>query len=178
MKEKILKTIIEYYKKTNFMPSVREVQTLMHYSSHNYVYKVFKELEKDGLLIHNKHKRKWILTDANNYSLKLKVLNENSYITINKNNDNYAIYKMDNNNFKDDNILKDDYLIIKKTKYLNDYDLGLFIYNNNYHVMNYIFLDGFYMLSDKKNKEVLNKVKIIGKVVGLQRNKLIKKRCI
>ena len=80
---------------------------------------------------------------------------------------------MDNNNFKEDNILKDDYLIIKKTKNLNNYDLGLFLYNDNYHVMNYIFLDGFYMLSDKKNKEVLNKVQIIGKVVGLQRNKLI-----
>ena len=32
---------------------------------------------------------------------------------------------MDNNNFKDSNILKNDYLIIKKTDNLKNYDLGL-----------------------------------------------------
>ena len=85
---------------------------------------------------------------------------------------------MDNNHFKKDNILKNDYLIIKKTKNLNNYDLGLFKYDNEYHVMSYIFLDGFYMLSDNVHKEVLSKVEIIGKVIGLQRKEFNKKRCI
>ncbi len=178
MKDKVLSVIIDYYKKTNFMPSVREVQNIMNYKNHNTIYKAFLQLEKDGILIHNKEKRKWCLTNIENDYLRLKVLNEDSYISVDNNKDNVVIYKMNNNNFKDSNILKNDYLIIKKTKNLNNYDLGLFIFNNDYHVMNYVFLDGFYMLSDSKTKEVLSKVKIIGKVIGLQRKQLIKKRCI
>ena len=178
MKDKVLSVIIDYYKKTNFMPSVREVQNIMNYKNHNTIYKAFLQLERDGILIHNKEKRKWCLTNLDNEYLKLKVLNEDSYITLPNDNDNYAVYKLDSNNFREENLLKNDYLIIKKTKYLKNYDLGLFFYNNNYHVMNYIYLDGFYMLSDNKNKEVLNKVKIIGKVIGLQRKEINKKRCI
>ena len=178
MKEKVLKVITSYYKETNFMPSIREVQKIIHSNNHNCVYKIFKQLENDGVLIHDKNKRKWCLAEKNDETLKIKVLNEDHYVYIDNDKDNYTVFKMDNNNFKDSNILKNDYLIIKKTDNLKNYDLGLFKYNDEYHIMNYIFLDGFYMLSDNKNKEVLNKIKIIGKVIGLQRNQIIKKRCI
>ncbi len=178
MKEKVLNVINNYYKETNFMPSIREVQNIIHSNYHNSVYKIFKQLENDGILIHNKNKRKWCLAEKNSETIKIKVLNEDHYIYIDNNKDNYAVYKMDNNNFKDVNILKNDYLIIKRTKSLNNYDLGLFKYNDEYHIMSYLFLDGFYMLSDNKNKEVLNKIQIIGKVIGLQRKQIIKKRCI
>lgn len=178
MKQKVLNIIYDYYKKNGFMPSIRELQVIMNYKCHNSIYKILKQLEEDGILIHNKDKRKWSLVDIKNETLKLKVLNEDSYITITNDNNNYAVYKLDNNNLQKNDLLKNDYLIIKKTKNLNNYDLGLFFYNNNYHVMNYIYLDGFYMLSDNQNKEVLNKVKIIGKVIGLQRKEINKKRCI
>ena len=178
MKEKVLNVIYDYFRKTGFMPSIREIQGIMKYKCHNSVYKAFKQLEEEGYLIHDKKKRKWSLVDINKEILKIKVLNEDSYITLQNDNDKYAVYKLDNNNLRNNDLLKNDYLIIKKTKYLKNYDLGLFFYNNNYHVMNYIYLDGFYMLSDNKNKEVLNKVKIIGKVIGLQRKEINKKRCI
>lgn len=178
MKEKVLNVINNYYKETNFMPSIREVQRIIKSNYHNNVYKIFKQLEEDGILIHNKNKRKWCLASKTNETIKVKVLNEEHYIYIDNDKDNYIVYKMDNNNFKDVNILKNDYLIIKRTKNLNNYDIGLFKYNDEYHIMNYLFLDGFYMLSDNKNKEVLHKIKIMGKVIGLQRNQIIKKRCI
>ena len=178
MKEKVLNVIYDYFRKTGFMPSIREIQGIMKYKCHNSVYKAFKQLEKEGYLIHDKKKRKWSLVDINKEILKIKVLNEDSYITLQNDNDKYTVYKLDNNNLRNNDLLKNDYLIIKKTKYLKNYDLGLFFYNNNYHVMNYIYLDGFYMLSENSNKEVLNKVKIIGKVIGLQRKEINKKRCI
>ena len=178
MKEKVLKAIYDYYKETNFMPSIREVQKILKYSNINPIYKAFKLLEEEGLLIHNKEKRKWCLADIKEETVKVKVINEDSYIYVDNINDTYAAYKMENNNFIKDNILKNDYLVIKRTKDLNNYDLGLFKYNNEYHIMKYIFLDGFYMLSDGKSKEILNKIKIVGKVIGIQRKQIIKKRCI
>ena len=178
MKEKVLNVIYNYYKETNFMPSVREVQDIIQCKYHNSIYKTFRSLEEDGVLIHNKDKRKWCLAISKEETIKVKVINEESYIYIDNNKDNYTVYKMDNNYFKNNNILKDDYLIIKRTNELNNYDIGLFKYNNDYHIMTYLFLDGFYMLSNGNTKEVLNKVKIIGKVVGLQRKQIIKKRCI
>ena len=148
MKEKVLNVIYDYFRKTGFMPSIREIQGIMKYKCHNSVYKAFKQLEEEGYLIHDKEKRKWSLVDINKEILKIKVLNEDSYITLQNDNDKYTVYKLDNNNLRNNDLLKNDYLIIKKTKYLKNYDLGLFFYNNNYHVMNYIYLDGFYMLSD------------------------------
>ena len=58
MKDKVLKVITSYYKETNFMPSIREVQKIIHSNNHNCVYKIFKQLENDGVLIHDKNKRK------------------------------------------------------------------------------------------------------------------------
>jgi SOS-response transcriptional repressor LexA len=178
MKDKILRAIYDFYHKYGFTPSIRDIQKELHYQSHNSVYKVYKQLEQDGKLIHNKDRRRWNIVDINNNYLKLKVLNEDTYLTIDNDNENYFIYKMDNNNLLKDKILKNDYLVIKKTKMLKNYDLGLFMYNNEYHIMYYLFIDGFYMLFDNNSKEVLSKIKIIGKVVGLQRKTIIKKRCI
>ena len=178
MKEKVLNVIYDYYKDTNFMPSIREVKEIMHCNNHNNIYKIFRRLEEDGILIHNRNKRKWCLAKTKDETIKVPVINEESYIYVDNNKDNYAVYKMDNNNLRNDNIMKNDYLIIKRTKELKNYDIGLFKYNNEYHIMKYILLDGFYMLSDNKRKEVLSKVKIIGKVIGLQRKQIIKKRCI
>ena len=80
---------------------------------------------------------------------------------------------MNNNYLKTDNILKNDYLIIKNTKSLKNNDIGLFKYDDNYHVMKYEFSNGFYILYNEKEKDILNKVQVLGKVVELQRKRVL-----
>lgn len=172
MKDDLLNEIQKYYRRCGFMPSIRYLALKLDYKSHNSIYKMMKELEKDGYLIHSKDGKKWSLADINNNYIKVKVLNDNEYLIIKENKKNYLVYKIKNNCFKNKNIISGDYLIVEKTKTLENNSLGLFVYNDNYHIMNYNYIDGFYVLDDGVNREYLSKVNIIGKVIGLQRKKL------
>ena len=77
-------------------------------------------------------------------------------------------YKIKNNKFQDNHIIKDDILIIEKGKVLNNNDLGLFLINNKYCIKKYFYQDGFFILEDDK-QEVFNYVNIIGKVISVER---------
>ena len=171
MKEKVLKIIYKYYEENKVMPSIREIQNILKYKHHNSIYTAFRQLEKDGILVHTK--RKWSLKTPLEEIKKIKVINEDHYIYTDNIMYDYYAFKMNNNYLKNDNILKNDYLIIKKTKSIKNNDIGLFKYNDNYHVMKYQFSNGFYILYNEKKKEILNKVKIIGKVVELQRKRVL-----
>jgi len=172
MKDDLLNEIRKYYRSKGFMPSIRYLAIKMDYKSHNSIYKMMRELENEGYLIHSKDGKRWSLSDINNNYIKVKVLNDNEYLVIKENKKNYLVYKIKNNCFKDKNIINGDYLIVEKTQQLENNTLGLFIYNNSYHIMNYNYIDGFYILDDGINKEYLSRVKIIGKVIGLQRDKV------
>ena len=173
MEENILKIIKDFYKEKGYMPSIRFIQGKLNYKSVNYVYRIMNKLCEEGYLIHYKDTKKWVVADIDDTYIKVKALNEDDYLLIRQNKKKYTVYKIKNNNFLNRNILKDDYLIVEKTQKLDNNTLGLFIYNNNYHIMNYNYKDGFYILDDGVNKEYLCKLKIIGKVIGLQRKKVL-----
>jgi SOS-response transcriptional repressor LexA len=173
MEENILKIIKNFYKEKGYMPSIRFIQSKLNYKSVNYVYRIMNKLCEEGYLIHYKDTKKWVVADIDDTYIKVKALNEDDYLLIRQNKKKYTVYKIKNNNFLNRNILKDDYLIVEKTQKLDNNTLGLFIYNNNYHIMNYNYKDGFYILDDGVNKEYLCKLKIIGKVIGLQRKKVL-----
>ena len=173
MKDELLNEIQKYYKENNNMPSIRYLAIKLDYKSHNSIYKIMKELENDGYLVHNKDNKKWSLADIKNNYIKVKAINDEDYLIFKNNKKNYLVYKIKNNRFIDKNIVCGDYLIVEKTKKLENNTLGLFLYNNIYHIMNYNYIDGFYILDDGVNKEYLYKVKIIGKVIGLQRGKVL-----
>ncbi len=170
--EEILQEIINYYKKNKMMPTRRYLQKLFNYKSINSITRYIKSLEKQNYLIRNDDD-KIIL---NNYSLldnnikPIKVINmENNYINVilDKNKE-YLAYKIHNDYFKNNGILRNDILVIEIKKRLDENNLGLFIIDNKYRVMKYNYKDGFYILSD--NEEILlNHVKIIGKVIMIER---------
>ena len=173
MKESLLNEIRKFYRDNQCMTSIRYLAIKLDYKSHNSIYKIMKELEQEGYLVHNKESKKWSLTDIDNNYIKVKALNDDDYLIIRENKKNYLVYKIKNNRFINKNIICGDYLIVEKTNKLENNTLGLFIYNNSYHIMNYNYIDGFYILDDGINKEYLYKVKIIGKVIGLQRRRVL-----
>ena len=56
MKEQVLEIINKYYEEIGFMPSIREIQKILKCKHHNSIYTAFKQLERDGILLHNKRK--------------------------------------------------------------------------------------------------------------------------
>ncbi len=172
MKDDVLKIIKNFYKENGYMPSIRFIQEKLKYKSTSFVYRIMMKLAEEGYLIHHKDTKKWMIANPTDEYIKVKALNEDDYLMIKQNKKNYIVYKIKNNRFIDKNIIKDDYLIVEKTNKLDNNTLGLFIYNNSYHIMNYNYIDGFYILDDGVNKEYLYKVQIIGKVIGLQRKRV------
>ena len=175
MKEKeelILQEIINYYKDNRIMPTRRLLQKKLNFKSVNSITQYLKSLEKQNYLKRN-NDNKLVL---NNYSelnknLKtIKIINMNNKyvnITIDKHK-RYLAYKIHNNYFNNQGILRNDVLIVEEKKELKSGELGLFIIDNKYRIMKYEYHDGFYLLSD--NEELLlNRVKILGKVIMIER---------
>ena len=145
----------------------------LNYKSVNSISQYFKSLERKGYLIRNNFNKLVINGNiTSNYNLKkIKIINtknESIEISLNKRK-NYIGYRINNNCFKNINILKNDILIIEINKKLNTNDLGLFIIDNKYRIMKYDYKDGFYILKDNETI-LLNHVKAIGKVKKLIRS--------
>lgn len=173
--ELILKKITSYYQENKIMPSIRELQKIIGYKSPNSIYQIIKQLETKGYLKRNNH-NKIVLVDnpilEPTEFVTLKVVNTKEKLVLNLNiRKKYVGYKIKNDYFNDLYIKKMDYLIIEKTNNLEDDDIGLFVINKKYRIMQYFYKDGFYILKDN---EVLTlyKVRIIGKVIGVYRNTL------
>ena len=83
-------------------------------------------------------------------------------------NEKYVAFKIHNDYFNNIGIFRNDLLIIKNSKKIKNNDLGLFIVDNKYRIMKYNYKDGFYSLKDKEEL-LLNKVKIIGKVIMVEK---------
>ena len=168
--EKILKIITQYTRANNTMPTRRFLQKELNYKSINSITQYLKSLEKKGYL--KRHNNKLVIGNViyNDNLKRIKIINlKNTEIEIVLNKKkNYLGYKLNNNYFKNNYLLKDDVLIIEKRKELGSGNIGLFIIDNKYRIMKYDYKDGFYLLSDNETI-YLNHVKIIGKVVRIIR---------
>ncbi len=171
--EIIIRTINHYYQENKTMPSLRYLQKELGYKSSNSISQYLKKLESKGYLRRNKNNRLIIDNSIFHYNENLKnieIINrKKDYIKIilNKNKD-YIAYQVNNDIFKKRGIIKKDILIIEKKKELDNNDIGLFIIDNKYRIMIYNYHDGFYILRDKEEL-ILNKVKIVGRVILIER---------
>lgn len=170
--EIVYKKIIKYYKENKCIPTIRELLKELDYKSTNTIYKYIKKLEDKGYLKRNKNNKLVIKEEIdlyNNEVTSIMVINTKEILTLNLNkNKKYIGYKIKHDYFNKLYIKKNDYLIIEKTNKLNNNDLGLFVINKKYRIMEYEYIDGFYILKDKE-REILNKVKILGKVISIYR---------
>ena len=169
--EQVLNIINTFYMENKLMPSIRYLQKKLDYKSSNSISQYLKSLESKGYLKRNKE-NKLILSiiNDNNQNMKtIKIINSKETVSLLLDKkDNYIGFKIKNNYFVLDNIKKDDILIIKKTNVIKNNDLALFIINQKYRIMKYFYKDGFYILKDKE-EIILNKVKLIGKVIMIER---------
>ncbi len=167
--EIILQIIYDYFKENKTMPSRRILQKKLQFKSVNSITQYLKSLEKKGYLIRNNNRLTINNTIYFSNLKKIKVLNSSNYLEISLNNKKtYFAFKLNNNYFINNNIIKNDILIIEKKNTLNNGDLGLFIIDNNYQIKRYSFKDGFYLLTSN-DTIILNKVHIIGKVIQIIR---------
>ena len=171
--EEILKEIINYVYENSTMPTRRYLQRKMGFKSVNSISEYIKSLERKNYLIRNSDKKLILDNSAIFYQQHLKTIKVinmiNTYvkIIINKNK-NYIAYKIHNNSFNYLNIQRNDILIIEMKKKLKPGEIGLFMIDKKYRVMTYDYKDGFYILKDKE-KLLLSKVIIVGKVVMIER---------
>ena len=172
---KVYQKMIDFYKENKTMPSVRDIQKELDYKSQTTIYKVLKTLEDKGYLKRNK-KKKFVF--VNNIELEqkefviIKVINTKEELLLNLNiRKKYIAYKIKNNYFNHFFIKENDYLIIEKTKDLNNNDLGLFIIDNKYRILLYSYYDGFYLLKDYETI-TLYRIKIVGKVISVYRKNI------
>ncbi len=170
--KEILNVIIDYYNNNKTMPSIRYLMNIVNIKSTSTIHYHLNKLEKKGYLKRNKSNNR--ILSENYESLKnglkiIEVINDKDKIKIIiDDNNNYIAFKVKDNILKEVGIIKGDILIIKKTTTLKNNDLGLFMINNKYYVMKYFYKDGFYIL-ESDVKRIYNKIKIIGKVMYLER---------
>ena len=171
--EKILSEIVKYVKENYTMPTRRYLQEKLGFKSVNSITQYIKSLEEKNYLIRNSKNKLILDNSAIFYKKQLKTIRiinkSNAYIKIilDKNSD-YVAYEINNNFFKNINILKKDILIIQNKKNLKPGDIGLFIIENKYRIMKYNYKDGFYILRDKEEL-ILSKIETIGKVIMIER---------
>ena len=171
--EIIYDAIINYYRQNRTMPSIRYLQKELGYKSTNSIYRYLLSLEKQYYLVRNninklvinreiqdKYKEGLKIIDVINSKKKIK-----QYLNKNK---KYCAFIIKNDNLKKEMIKKNDILIIELNAIIQNNELGLFIVDNSYCIMNYFYENGFYILSSDK-KVILNKINYVGKVIQLER---------
>lgn len=167
--EKILQEIKKFYQDNNAMPSIRYLKNKLHYKSTNTIYKHLISLENNGYLVRN-NLNKLVITNIDSKIRSIKIINSPKKISLLlKNSDKYVGFQFKNNYLLKQNINKGDILIIKKNIKLKNHDLGLFLIDNQFQILEYSYNNGFYILKGE-NIITLYKVKIIGKVVMVERH--------
>ena len=171
--EELLQEIVNYVNENNYMPTRRYLQIKLGYKSVNSITYYINRLIKQNYLKKNTDGKIVIDKSGINYQKELKTIRvintRKTYIRLFLNKSHkYVAYKIHNEYFNNIGILRNDILIVQKNRKLYVDDIALFIIDKKYRVMKYNYKDGFYLLTD--NEEILlNKVKIIGKVIGIER---------
>ena len=170
--EKVLKEIINYYKENKIMPTNRYLQKVLNYKSVNSITRYLKSLERQNYLIRNNNDKlilnKYTSENTNLKTISIINMNNKQLNLIIDKRGKYIAYKIHNNYFNNIGILRNDVLIIEINKRLKPGNLGLFLIDNKYRIMKYNYKDGFYILTDNEDI-LLNKIKIIGKVIMIER---------
>ena len=170
--EEILNVIINYFKENNTMPTRRYLQKRFGYKSINSITQYLLSLEKQSYLKRNSESKLVLNNHMMPYqdNLKIiKIINTNRFIKLFLNKrKKYMAYKINNNYFNNIGIIKNDLLIIEITDKIKPNNLGLFIIDGKYRIMQYNYRDGFYLLMDNEEL-ILNKIKIVGKVIQIIR---------
>ena len=171
--EIILNEIINYLKENQRIPTMRYLQRKLSYKSVNSISEYIKSLEKQNYLIRSTDGKIKLNKYYDKYESGIKIIKilntKKDYVhLLLEKNDKYVAYKMHNSCFNNLGIYKNDILIINISKKLKNKDLGLFIIDNQYRIMQYNYKDGFYILKDYEEL-LLNKVKIIGKVIMVEK---------
>lgn len=171
--EELLQEIVNYVNENNYMPTRRYLQIKLGYKSVNSITYYINKLIKQNYLKKNTDGKIVIDKSGINYQKELKTIRvintRDTYIRLFLNKSyKYVAYKIHNEYFNNIGILRNDILIVQKNRKLYVDDIALFIIDKKYRVMKYNYKDGFYLLTD--NEEILlNRVKIIGKVIGIER---------
>ena len=165
----VYKTICNFINEKNYCPTIRELCCILNYKSTKTVYNYIKKLKEKNYINYYPNKKRAIVTN-DNIEKQFTIINTQKKIHININN-KYVIYQIKNNFFENYFIKKNDYLIINIEKKIKNNDLGLFLINNEYKIMKYNFIDGYYVLEDN-NKEILNRINLIGIVESIYRIKI------
>lgn len=172
--KEILNVIIDYYNNNKTMPSIRYLMNIVNIKSTSTIHYHLNKLEKKGYLKRNKSNNRILSENYENLKNGLKIIeiindkNKDKIKIIIDDDNNYVAFKVKDNLLKEDGIIKGDILIIKKINKLKNNDLGLFMINNKYYIMKFFYKDGFYIL-ESNEKRIYNKIKIIGKVMYLER---------
>lgn len=166
---KVYETIKKFIEVHRYSPSIRELNNILNYKSTKTIYRYLKNLKEKGYLNYQEHKKRSISIN-DTIKKNIVVMNTKKILNINFNED-IVIFQIKNNYFQNLAIKKNDYLIINIKSKIKDGDIGLFIINNDYRVMRYTYYDGFHILEDNE-KEYLYKINLIGKVVGIYREKI------
>lgn len=160
--KRVLEAINEYIKEHEYSPTIRDLCQILGYKSTKTIWTYLHKLQEKKL-INYKHNKKRNIT-LNKINSPLIAINTSEKLTLL--NKECVIYHVKSNFLKEFNILKNEYLIIDTSKCPKNNQLGLFIINNEYRIMKFNYKDGYYILNDNET-EILHKVNIIGKVVGL-----------
>lgn len=180
--EMILKEIISYIKDNHYMPTRRYLQKKLAFKSVNSITWYLKSLEKQNYLIRNNEGKIILNKNSKQYDNGLKNINfinkKKQYIQLYLDkNKKYLAFEIHHNYFCDKGINKNDILIIEVKKKPHNNDLALFVLDNKYRIMKYNYKDGFYFLQDKEEL-LLNKIKMIGKVIMVEKKLWISKLLI
>lgn len=160
--KRVLEAINEYIKEHEYSPTIRDLCQILGYKSTKTIWTYLHKLQEKKL-INYKHNKKRNIT-LNKINSPLIAINTSEKLTLL--NKECVIYHVKSNVLKEFNILKNEYLIVDTSKRPKNNQLGLFIINNEYRIMKFNYKDGYYILNDNET-EILHKVNIIGKVVGL-----------
>lgn len=165
--------IIDCYKQTKEMPTIKILKKNSNYKSYNTIYKYLKQLEtKDYIKLDNERTKIIYIKKhlENNINSNIPIINENKFITLNTsffNSKSECIaFKLHDNKLNSFHLKNKDILIIEKDLTNLNNKFVLVLINNKYSILKYIKKDGFIHLLNDKESFILERLdSIIGKVI-------------
>ena len=164
--------ILSSIKELKAIPTIGYLKNKSNYKSYNTIYKYLEQLEKKGYLKVSKKKRKIIEVKSNvvtNLFQTVPILNSQKSLVIwpfyLKNKDCLG-YRVSNNNLRSFGIFRNDILIIDKASLNLSNCFVVLLENKTYNTYKcYKRNDFLQLINDKKTVTLIDKSKLIGKVI-------------